>query len=202
MTPRSILVVEDESIVAQDIQSTIKNIGHEVAGWATSAEEAVALTDETRPDVVLMDIRLGGDDDGIVAAEQIRQHFDVPVIFLTAFADEETLARAKLAGPFGYIVKPFDDSDLRAAIDFVNTCGSGHSDAILTEDAEAAREFQTEVDSATVYWNVSTRFTDGFEFGLGAEIGISTDKLHARGPMGLNELTTYKYLIRGHGEIK
>ena len=92
--------------------------------------------------------------------------------------------------------------DLRAAIDFVNHYGSGHSDAILTTDAEAARQFQTEVDAATVYWNVSTRFTDGFEFGLGAEIGISTDKLHARGPMGLNELTTYKYLIRGHGEIK
>jgi glutamate-5-semialdehyde dehydrogenase len=92
--------------------------------------------------------------------------------------------------------------NLDEAIAFVNQYGSGHSDAILTEDAEAAARFQTEVDSATVYWNVSTRFTDGFEFGLGAEIGISTDKLHARGPMGLNELTTYKYLIRGHGEIK
>jgi len=91
---------------------------------------------------------------------------------------------------------------LREAIDFVNTYGSGHSDAIITEDAAAAGTFQTEVDAATVYWNVSTRFTDGFEFGLGAEIGISTDKLHARGPMGLNELTTYKYLIRGSGEIK
>jgi glutamate-5-semialdehyde dehydrogenase len=92
--------------------------------------------------------------------------------------------------------------DLGTAIAFVNQYGSGHSDAIITEDADAARRFQTEVDAATVYWNVSTRFTDGFEFGLGAEIGISTDKLHARGPMGLNELTTYKYLIRGHGEIK
>lgn len=91
---------------------------------------------------------------------------------------------------------------LEEAIAFVNTRGSGHSDAILTTDAEAARRFQQEVDSATVYWNVSTRFTDGFEFGLGAEIGISTDKLHARGPMGLNELTSYKYLIRGNGEIK
>jgi glutamate-5-semialdehyde dehydrogenase len=97
-------------------------------------------------------------------------------------------------------VKTVDNLD--EAIAFVNQYGSGHSDAILTEDAEAAARFQTEVDSATVYWNVSTRFTDGFEFGLGAEIGISTDKLHARGPMGLNELTTYKYLIRGHGEIK
>ena len=91
---------------------------------------------------------------------------------------------------------------LREAIAFVNTYGSGHSDAILTENPDAAKIFQTEVDAATVYWNVSTRFTDGFEFGLGAEIGISTDKLHARGPMGLTELTTYKYLIRGHGEIK
>lgn len=91
---------------------------------------------------------------------------------------------------------------LEEAIRFVNTYGSGHSDAILTTDEAAADRFQAEVDSATVYWNVSTRFTDGFEFGLGAEIGISTDKLHARGPMGLSELTTYKYLIRGHGELK
>jgi glutamate-5-semialdehyde dehydrogenase len=91
---------------------------------------------------------------------------------------------------------------LQDAIGFVNTYGSGHSDAIITTDEAAAARFQNEVDSATVYWNVSTRFTDGFEFGLGAEIGISTDRLHARGPMGLNELTTYKYLIKGHGEIK
>ncbi len=92
--------------------------------------------------------------------------------------------------------------DLDAAIAFVNTYGSAHSDAIITEDPEAARRFLAEVDSATVYWNVSTRFTDGYEFGLGAEIGISTDRLHARGPMGLNELTTYKYVIRGNGEIR
>ncbi|NBD38484.1 MAG: glutamate-5-semialdehyde dehydrogenase [Verrucomicrobia bacterium] len=92
--------------------------------------------------------------------------------------------------------------DIGEAIDFINHYGSGHSDAILTENPEAARRFQTEVDAASVYWNVSTRFTDGFEFGLGAEIGISTDKLHARGPMGLTELTSYKYLIRGEGQIK
>ena len=97
-------------------------------------------------------------------------------------------------------IKTVDSLD--EAIGFVNTYGSGHSDAIITTNEESAARFQKEVDSATVYWNVSTRFTDGFEFGLGAEIGISTDRLHARGPMGLNELTTYKYLIRGHGEIK
>ncbi len=91
---------------------------------------------------------------------------------------------------------------LEAAIDAVNTYGSSHSDAIVTADKEAAEQFMTGVDSATVYWNASTRFTDGFEFGLGAEIGISTDKLHARGPMGLRELTTYKYLIYGTGQVR
>ena len=79
---------------------------------------------------------------------------------------------------------------------------TGHSDAILTQDAAAAKQFQTGVDSAAVYWNASTRFTDGGEFGLGCEMGISTQKLHARGPLGLRELCTYKYLIRGQGQIR
>ena len=92
--------------------------------------------------------------------------------------------------------------DTTAAIACINTNGSGHSDAIITEDAEAARQFLVGVDASTVYHNASTRFTDGFEFGLGAEIGISTDRLHARGPMGLNELCTYKYVVHGTGEIR
>ena len=86
--------------------------------------------------------------------------------------------------------------DVAAAIAHVNAHGSGHSDAIVTSLAAHAKRFQREVDSAAVYWNCSTRFTDGAEFGMGAEIGISTDKLHARGPMGLEELTTYKYVVR------
>jgi len=92
--------------------------------------------------------------------------------------------------------------DLEHAIAFVNAVGSGHSDAIITENDANARRFLAGVDSATVYHNASTRFTDGFEFGLGAEIGISTDRLHARGPMGLRELCTYKYVIHGRGETK
>jgi glutamate-5-semialdehyde dehydrogenase len=91
---------------------------------------------------------------------------------------------------------------LPAAIDHIETFGSHHSDAIVTNDPSAAEDFLAGVDSATVYWNASTRFTDGGEFGFGAEIGISTDKLHARGPMGLEELTTYKYLIRGNGQVR
>jgi glutamate-5-semialdehyde dehydrogenase len=92
--------------------------------------------------------------------------------------------------------------DLAAAINHIETFGSHHSDAIITHNPSTAEAFLAAVDSATVYWNASTRFTDGGEFGFGAEIGISTDKLHARGPMGLEELTTYKYLIRGEGQIR
>lgn len=88
------------------------------------------------------------------------------------------------------------------AIAFINEHGSHHSDCIVTNDEERANLFLRGVDSAAVYWNASTRFTDGAEFGMGAEIGISTDKLHARGPMGLEELTTYKYTIVGDGTIR
>ena len=92
--------------------------------------------------------------------------------------------------------------DVDAAIEHINRYGSHHSDCIVTNDEAAARAFLRGVDSACVYHNVSTRFTDGAQFGMGAEIGISTDKLHARGPMGLEELTTYKYVITGDGLIR
>ena len=92
--------------------------------------------------------------------------------------------------------------DCQAAIEHINRYSSHHSECIVTNNAERAKEFLRDVDSACVYHNVSTRFTDGGEFGMGAEIGISTDKLHARGPMGLEELCTYKYTITGDGVIR
>ena len=88
------------------------------------------------------------------------------------------------------------------ALDHLARHGSHHSDAIVTEDRAVAERFLREADSAAVYWNASTRFTDGGEFGFGAEIGISTDKIHARGPMGLEELTSYKYMVTGHGQLR
>ncbi len=97
-------------------------------------------------------------------------------------------------------VKVVDSLD--EAIAFIERHGSHLADTIVTGDAGAARRFEREVDSATVYVNASTRFTDGFEFGFGAETGISTNRLHARGPMGLNELTTYKYVIAGNGQVR
>lgn len=91
---------------------------------------------------------------------------------------------------------------LDAAIDHINTYGSHHTDTIVTADQQAAERFLREVDSACVFHNVSNRFADGGEFGFGAEIGISTDKLHARGPMGLRELTSYQYRVRGNGQVR
>ncbi len=88
------------------------------------------------------------------------------------------------------------------AIEHIESYGSHHSDAIITEDGTVARQFLNQVDSAAVFWNASTRFNDGGEFGFGAEIGISTDRLHARGPMGLEELTSYKYLVEGTGQLR
>lgn len=91
---------------------------------------------------------------------------------------------------------------LNEAIDHINAHSTGHSEAIITANQDAARMFTAQVDSSSVYWNASTRFTDGGQFGLGCEMGISTQRLHARGPMGLEELCTYKYIIRGNGQTR
>lgn len=101
-----------------------------------------------------------------------------------------------------YIISVKTVKSLDEAIEHINKCSTGHSEAIITENEENARIFMSRIDSAAVYVNASTRFTDGGEFGLGAEIGISTQKLHARGPMGLRELTTVKYLIFGTGQVR
>ena len=127
-------------------------------------------------------------------------------------ADEKSIAYLPDAVPaaeedFGreyldYILSVKTVSSVQEAIDHINRYHTGHSDCIITENREAAEAFLKQIDSACVYVNVSTRFTDGFEFGFGAEIGISTQKLHARGPMGLAELTSYKYLIEGEGQVR
>jgi glutamate-5-semialdehyde dehydrogenase len=113
-------------------------------------------------------------------------------------ATDDDFAREFLALRLSVATVP----SLDAAIDHVNRFGSGHTEAIVTRSLEAARRFTHEVDAAAVVVNASTRFTDGEQFGFGAEIGISTQKLHARGPMGLRELTTYKYLIWGNGQVR
>ncbi|MEE1319345.1 MAG: glutamate-5-semialdehyde dehydrogenase, partial [Ruminococcus sp.] len=101
-----------------------------------------------------------------------------------------------------YIIAIKVVNDIDSALDHIAKYSTGHSESIVTSDYESANKFTSGVDSAAVYVNASTRFTDGGEFGLGAEIGISTQKLHARGPMGLNELTSSKFIIKGNGQIR
>lgn len=117
MNTASILVVEDESIVAMDIQSMLELLGYAVPGVVSTGMEAIQKTAELRPDLVLMDIRLRGDMDGIEAAGQIRTRFHVPIIYLTAYADDEAVQRARLTEPFGYILKPFEEKELHVTIE-------------------------------------------------------------------------------------
>jgi len=129
------------------------------------------------------------------ADERSRPRLLVPGVKL---ATDEDYA-AEFLGP---IISIRTVDSLAEAIDHINQFGSKHTDAIVTQDLAAARQFAARVDSSAVMVNASTRFNDGFEFGLGAEIGISTDKFHARGPCGLKELTTYKYVVYGNGQLK
>ena len=101
-----------------------------------------------------------------------------------------------------YIISMKTVKNVEEAIAHINKYNTKHSEAIITEDVKTAEKFLNEIDAAAVYVNASTRFTDGFEFGFGAEIGISTQKLHARGPMGLKALTSYKYVVYGSGQIR
>jgi len=129
----------------------------------------------------------------LVGCERTRQHY-AHVSEATDLDWETEFLDYKLA------VRVVDDID--AAIEHITTYGSMHSESIVTQSLQNAKQFQEDVDAAAVYVNASTRFTDGFVFGFGAEIGISTQKLHARGPMGLNQIVTHKYLVEGNGQIR
>ena len=112
-----ILVVEDEHIVAMGIKKMLKSLGYTVTGVASSGEDAISKAESTFPDVVLMDIMLKGDIDGVEAAGKIKERFDIPVVYLTAYSDNNILERAKRTEPFGYIIKPFDEKDLYSNIE-------------------------------------------------------------------------------------
>lgn len=112
-----ILVVEDEHIVAMGIKKMLKSLGYTVTGIASSGEDAISKAESTFPDIVLMDIMLKGNMDGVEAAMEIKEMFDVPVVYLTAYSDSKILERAKRTEPFGYIIKPFDEKDLYSSIE-------------------------------------------------------------------------------------
>ena len=117
MGKTQIMIVEDESIVAKDIEMSLNKLGYSVCSLASSGEEAIRKAGEDRPDLVLMDIVLQGEMSGVEAAGQIRLQFDIPVIYLTAYADEKTLNLAKITEPFGYMLKPFEEKKTHTAIE-------------------------------------------------------------------------------------
>lgn len=117
MVPKKILLVEDDDIIAKVEDWRLKNLGYEVAGRAVSGAEAMDLVAKTRPDLVLMDINIQGDVDGIETAKRIKKQFSIPVVYVTSHSDGLTLDRAKATQPDGFVVKPFEDNDLRVAIE-------------------------------------------------------------------------------------
>src|SRR5262245_40607582 len=114
MASAQIMIVEDEGITAQDIRRRLLRLGYDIPAMARSGEEAIAKAGECHPDLVLMDIRLQGKMDGIDAADEIRNRYDVPIAYLTAYADDNTLARARQTAPIGYVLKPFREQELHA----------------------------------------------------------------------------------------
>lgn len=137
--PLRIVIVEDESIIALDLAEGLRRLGYEVPAIAASADEAFDAVMQHDPDLVLMDVRIQGDVDGIAAAARIRKVKDVPVIFLTAFADAETLARAKQIQPFGYVLKPFEERELHILIE--TSIGRHHLERALERSNAELRQF-------------------------------------------------------------
>lgn len=169
MDRAQILIVEDENVVALDIKNSLENLGYAVSGVVSSGRQAIERAAETRPDLVLMDIRLRGDMDGVEAARAIWNDFDIPVIYLTAHADEATLQRTKVSEPFGYILKPFADVELRTTIEmalhkhtmerrlreserWLGTVLNGIGDAVIATDERGCIKFMNPVAEALTGW--------------------------------------------------
>ncbi|MBQ8955765.1 MAG: glutamate-5-semialdehyde dehydrogenase, partial [Lachnospiraceae bacterium] len=183
----------DESADIDMAVNIIDNAKTQRFGVCNAAESLVIHRGIAKEVIPAIYERLSSKNVEMRGADDVRE-----IVRGIASATEEDYAREYL-GPY-ISVKLVDNID--HAIEHINIYSTHHSEAIITEDSENAEKFLNEIDSACVYWNASTRFTDGYEFGFGSEIGISTQKLHARGPMGLKALTSYKYQIKGNGQIR
>jgi PAS domain S-box-containing protein len=180
MTGANILIVEDECLVSLDIKRTLERLGYRVLAVVTSGEAAIERTAETQPDLVLMDIKLKGATDGVEAAERIRARFDTPVVYLTALADDATLQRTKVTEPFGYILKPFEDIELRTTIEmalhkhekerklrqserWLATVLEGIGDAVIASDKRGCVKFMNPVAEGLTDWKHDEAWGEDFE---------------------------------------
>lgn len=146
--PFRIMVVEDEAIVSLDIQGRLKALGYHVAGITASGEEAIQIIEENRPDLILMDIMLEGTIDGIDTAAEIKKRHNIPIIYLTAYADNDTFKRAKITEPFGYIIKPFEDRELNLTIEMA--LYKHHAETTLNENRRWLKTTFDSIDDAVI----------------------------------------------------
>ncbi len=197
MTGRtSILIVEDELIVAEHLREQLEALGYEVVGVCSEAEEAVERAGALRPEIVLMDILLRGPIDGITAAERIRRELGLPVVYATAFADEATLSRAKVAEPFGYVRKPFDERDLRVAIEMALI--KHRAESVLLRRV-ASEEFAAELTSGLVgvtRENARAKIGHALE-SVGRFVGVDRCFLHLFSPDGKTISEVYEWQTEG-----
>ena len=188
MIKAQILIVEDDGIVAMDIESRLKKLGYSVPGIVNYAEKAIQKVEELKPDLVLMDIVLKGEMDGVEAAEIVRSRFDIPVVFLTAYADEERFERAKLTIPFGYILKPFQDRDLKITIEMALYAAKADTERKRAEEAllESENRYSTLSDASFEgviihdkgkIMDANSRFAEMYGYELDELIGTDALKL-------------------------
>jgi PAS domain S-box-containing protein len=166
MTPARIVIVEDEFIVAADLRQRVQRLGYHVVGVATSGEEAVCKIREVRPDLILLDIQLGTGIDGVTVAHRVLEEQHLPIVFMTAYSDNETLQRAKLVGPCGYVLKPFEERELRTTLEMA--LYKHQTDRRLRESEERYRALVEQTGEGIAYLTREARF----EFANAAAEGI------------------------------
>ena len=201
-----ILVVDDEQVVALDVEASLDALGYEVVGIAGTGKEALRLTAETSPDLVLMDIQLYGSMDGIAAAGEIRNRWQIPVVFITAFASEEVLARAKATGPYGYVAKPFQTKDLKATVavalqqhrltkqvfqehGWLRTLLEGMSDGVVATDIRGEVKFLNPVAEKLIGWTLAEAMGRPIEevYPLRTESGAPLSQCQLRRVLATNQ---------------
>ena len=208
VTIAEILVVEDEGLIALDIENRLLELGYQVAGIAETGADAIQQVLESEPDLVLMDIRLKENMDGVEAAVKITSELDVPIIFLTAFADPQTLHRAKLVSPFGYILKPFDSSDLHTSIEialhkhrseievkqqitWLNTILENIGDAVVATDNHESVTSINRVAEAVTQWQKMDALGKDFKGQLTFECMNNDVPLDNLAKLSVNDLSEY-----------
>jgi len=217
MDKMKIFVVEDEGIVAKDIQAMLKSLDYIVSGMAKSGEECLKKIEETQPDLVLMDIVIKGKIDGVEAAKRIKKRFDIPVIYLTAHADESTLFRAKMTEPDGYILKPFSERELKTAIEiafyknkkektlkeserWLSTVLKSIGDAVITLDKKGSVTFMNPLAEKLIGWKLD----EAMDKKLSDRVHIITDKkiLSHYKIHGINAFLIQSTHMNGGAELK